>query len=58
MVDCKAARRLLTRTEQDRNDAQLREAMEWEKARYDVRHFYHGMYDWADLRKATRNVQC
>ncbi len=44
--------------EHGRGEARLHETMEWEKARYDLGHFYHGMYDWADLRKATRDVRC
>ncbi len=32
--------------------------MELERARDDIRYFYHAMYDWADLRKATKEVRC
>ncbi len=57
-MGCKATKRALAHAEHDRDDAQLHEVMEWERARYDAQHFHHAVYDWADLRKATKDVRC
>ncbi len=58
MMSCNAARRALASAEQGRDNAQLREVIDGERTRYDVEHSYHGVYDWADLRKATKDVRC
>ncbi len=57
MVKCKAARQALADAKHERDDAQLHELIESEKALYDAEHFNKHIYDWADLRRAMKEVR-
>ncbi len=54
---CKAVRQALADTEQRREDAQLYEVVELERAAYDAERSYRNIYDWAAVRRAKRELQ-
>ena len=57
-MDCKAESQTLSIAQLERNKAQLRELMQSEKAFYEIERCSTNLYDWADLRKAKRDILC
>ncbi len=55
---CNAARQALTDAEHERDDAQLYELMDSEKALYDIEHDYRTFHGWAVVRQARQEVRC
>jgi len=57
-VECQAEMQALVIAQFKRSEARLRELMESEKALHEIERWTKDLYDWADLRRAKRDVLC